>query len=87
MNAGLPTKDTVPVQHGKVAIIPYVNTMHSTHKGILKPNGISDDVRTTHVLTGLKSGALVSLGKIYDDRCDMVINRRHLKIYKNLNAS
>ena len=30
----------VPVKYGKFKIIPYGNTMHSTHKGMLKINGI-----------------------------------------------
>ena len=84
MTSKVPATNTVPVQHGKVAIIPHGNTMHSTKKGLLKTKVISDYTRTVHVFPGLKSGALISLGKLCDDVYDMTINSRNLNIYKKV---
>ena len=87
MTSKVSATNTVPVQYQKIDNIPDVNTMYSTKNKIVELKFISDIVHTSHVFPIIISVALVSLGKIYDDRCDMVINRIHLKIYKNLNAS
>ena len=82
MTIKVPTTNIIPVQHGKVAIIPYENKNNATHKGLLKLNGISDNVRIAHIFPGTIAGALVSLGNLYDDRCNMTINIIYLNIYK-----
>ena len=82
MTSGVPTTNIAPVQHGKLAIMPYIRTMHSTHKGLQKLNGISDGARTAHVLLTFTSGALISVGKFCDNGCDMKINSGHLNIYE-----
>ena len=82
MNSKVPETKIIHIQYGNVAIIPYGDTMHSTYKETLKPNGISNDMRTAHLFPGLKSGALISLWKLFGDGFDMKINIRHLNIYK-----
>ena len=86
MNTKAQAKNIFPVQYGKVAIIPDVNTTQSTYKGLIKLNCISDDRRTAHLFPIIKSGANISLGKLCDDGCDMTINSRQLKINKRENT-
>ena len=61
--------------------------MYSTKNKIVELKFISDIVHTSHVFPIIISVALVSLGKIYDDGCNMTINSRHLNIYKRDNTS
>ena len=82
MTTKVPATNIAPVQYGKVTIIIDFNTIHSTHKELLKLNIISDDAGTAHLFPGLKSGALISLGNICDDGCDITINSRQLNIHK-----
>eukprot|EP00957_Ditylum_brightwellii_P123624 9425257-Ditylum_brightwellii.AAC.1 len=56
--------------------------MHSTHKGRLPIPGVSPSTQHTHIFPDYKSGSLLSVGQLCDDRCVGVLTKNKVCILK-----
>ena len=55
----------------------------ATHTGLLPYNNLSTEAKTTKILPKLHSASLLSLGQLCNDNCDVHLNKRKIKVYKN----
>ena len=68
---------------GPSVVIPNNSTIDVTHQGNLPlSNKLSPTARNAMILPGLKSVSLVLIGKLCDDDCDVLLNKKTLLAIK-----
>ena len=60
-----------------------MEAIKSTHQGQLPFPTLSQEATKTNILPRLHSASLVSLGQLCDDKCDITLNKREIKVFKN----
>ena len=60
-----------------------MGSIKSTHAGTLPYPSLSPDATLVRVLPHLKSASLLSLGQICDDDCNVLLNKKHLHVFKH----
>ena len=68
---------------GPTVFLPNNESITSTASGYLPIPQLSPTSNTTHILPGLKSSSLLSLGQICDDNCIVQLTKSHLYVFKN----
>ena len=68
---------------GLSVALPDLSTLTSSKKGILPIPGLSETAKTAHILPGLCSASLLSLGQLCDDGCEIVLSKNNIIINKN----
>ena len=64
---------------GPDVVIPNNSTITVTNQGDLPlSNKLSPAARNAMILPGLKSASLISIGQLYDDDCDVLLNKKTL---------
>ena len=64
--------------------MPNNATLQATERGELHfSKSLSENARTAVILPGLKSSSLISFGKLCDDDCDILLNKRKMYAVKN----
>ena len=74
--------DNVHKTNGPSVFLPNVETIHTTHSGLLPFKQISAEAQTTNILPKLQSASLVSLGQLCDDNCEVNLNKKNLYVIK-----
>ena len=70
--------------NGPTVYLPNMDTIQTTHMGKLPFNTqLSNIAITANVLLSLKSASLISLGQLCDDNCNISLDKRAIKVYKN----
>ena len=73
----------INVTPGPVVALPDMSILRATKNGTLPIPGLSVNASTAHVLPGLKSTSLLSLGQLCDDGCDVKLTKNKISITKN----
>ena len=78
-----PCRNKFKTTQGPWVILPYGRLMQATHKAELHLSPlISTSSKTAHIFPHLKSGALISIGKICDDGCTSTLTANTMKVKK-----
>ena len=70
------------IKPGPIVALPDMSIFQATKSGSLPIPGLSKSAATAHVLPGLKSTSLLSLGQLCDDGCDIHLNKINITITK-----
>ena len=68
---------------GPSVFLPNMDTIVSTHTGILPYDTLSTQAKTANILPQLHSASLLSLGQLCDDNCDVHLNKYKINVFKN----
>ena len=68
---------------GPIVALPDMSILKAEHQGSLPINGLSTNAKNAHILPGLKSTSLLSLGQICDDNCQVHLTKHNITILKN----
>ena len=61
-----------------------MDSIQTTHVGFLPYRKLSsNEALKANILPNLKSASLVSLGQLCDDNCDIALNKKSIRVYKN----
>jgi len=87
-NINLGTLDTPchnlhPTKNGIHAKLPDGSVIQATHTAVLNLPGLSETARTLHIFPQLQSGALLSLGALCNDRCEIILTNNALYVTKD----
>jgi len=52
-------------------------------KGLLPIQHLSQQAKMAHVFNDLKSASLISLGRLCDDDCKIILTKTHLEVWKD----
>ena len=69
--------------HGPSVFLPNIETITSTHTGLLPYDSLTTQAKTANILPQLHSASLLSLGQLCDDNCDVHLNKYNINIFKN----
>lgn len=75
--------DNVRPVHGPIVNLPNDETLQSIAQGVIPLPGISPTGRNSHILPGLTSSSLLSMGQLCDDGCEIQLTKSKIRIYKN----
>ena len=70
---------------GPTVQLPNDETLQSKAQGELSIPTISQVGRNSHILPGLTSSSLLSMGQLCDDGCEIKLTKSDIKIFKNKN--
>ena len=69
---------------GPNILLPNKHTINVTSQGIIPlSDQLTGHANKTMILPGLKSASLISIGQLYDDNCDVLLNRTKLIAIKD----
>ena len=63
--------------------LPDSSTINSTHTGQLHLPELSNSAKTAHILPALQDTSLLSLGQLANDGCQILLDKKTLKVFKN----
>ena len=72
----------IPTQEPTV-FLPNMEEIHTTHSGLLPWDNLSPTSKTANILPKLHSASLIFLGQLCDDNCNITLDKKYLKVYKN----
>ena len=78
-------KNTEKIIHGPRVNLPNGTILQAHLRGNIpmSENNLSETARRAHVFNGLNNASLISIGRLCDDNCIAVFDRKELNIYKN----
>jgi hypothetical protein len=69
---------------GPIVMLPESTNIQATHLGQLPFHpSLSKKAKITHILDGITTSSLVSIGQLCDDNCIAVMDTRQPKVFKN----
>ena len=69
--------------NGPTIFLPNMETIHTTHSGFLPCQHLSPTAKTTNILPKLQSASLLWLDQLCENNCDVLLNKKFLKVFKN----
>ena len=76
-------EEVVEVKNGPIVKLPNNAQIQADKKGLLPLASIlSEKSRTAHVFKGLTNASLISIGRLCDDGCVAVFDKRDLRVFK-----
>ena len=75
--------ENVTEKRGPPVQLPNSEVIHSTARGVIPLSlELSNDAKETMILPKLTSSNLISLGQLYDDDCEILLNKNEMRVIK-----
>ena len=68
---------------GPSVFLPNMETITSTHTGLLPYDSLTTQAKTANILPQLHSASLLSLGQLCNDNCKILLHKKFMHIFQN----